>query len=523
MPWWLGGISLFMCGFSATAFVIYSALAYQYGFVAITLFWVVVPGTLIGAHFFASRWRQAVHTSPLEYIENRYGNNMRQSLVWLGILSRMFDDSLKLFAIGTVISVGLGFPLKTGIVASGVIMLTYTFLGGLWGALVADFVQFIVMLAGVITLPFLTLQKVGGINSFIENAPEGFFALTTEKYSWSYIILFMIIITLQYNTAWSLVQRYYSSDSDKSARKVGYFVALLYFISPVIFFLPAMMARIYLPGIENSNEVYPIICKNVLPAGMLGLFIAGMFSATMSAVAGDFNALSSVLTNDFYKRMIKPDASEKNQMIVARINTLIVAAVTISTTFLVQWVQGSGDLFQVLMKILTLFMPPIAIPMLLGLLTKKISNAGALLGLWGGIAAGVILFILAKIIPLFPKEQYISLFVSAVTLIGVILGTKFWPTTDCQFDDILETADNKDSNNQVEEISCKSDVSNLSPLPMIGLGVMTIGLVLLVTVLTTVSNKSILSITIGASLIAVGGIFLWLGKKVIQSQVRTDS
>src|SRR5207244_1663731 len=59
IPWWLSGISHYMASFSAFGFVVYSALAYRYGWVAITLYWLTVPAALVSTVLFAQRWRRA--------------------------------------------------------------------------------------------------------------------------------------------------------------------------------------------------------------------------------------------------------------------------------------------------------------------------------------------------------------------------------------------------------------------------------------------------------------------------------
>lgn len=238
VPWWLSGISFYMCSFSALAFVMYSALAYKFGWLPITISWLSVPAVLIGCRVFAARWRRVSETSALEYIEHRYGNGMRQGLMWLGLPMRVLDDAFKLLAIGTVVGVGLGFPLQGAIIASGLIILSYTFLGGLWATLVADFIQFFVILVVVLVLPFLCLAKVGGVSAFLEQVPIGFFRFTADKYDWTYMLIFFLIIFFNLSTSWTMVQRYYSTRSERDARKVGYLVAILLTIGPPFFFMP---------------------------------------------------------------------------------------------------------------------------------------------------------------------------------------------------------------------------------------------------------------------------------------------
>lgn len=515
VPWWLGGISFYMCSFSALGFVVYSALAYQYGFVAVTMYWLTVPAMIIGAKFFAARWRRVAQTSPLEYIEHRYGNAMRQGLVWLGIPSRILDDSLKLLAIGTVVAASMGFPLKWAIILSGLIMISYTFMGGLWAALVADFIQFIVLLGAVIVLPFLTISRAGGLSTFVESVPQGFFRLVTAQYSWTYFAVFFFVILLNYSTSWALVQRYYSAKNDSNARKVGYFVAILNFVGPPIFYIPAMAARVFLPGIENTNEVYAIVCKTVLPVGMIGMVIAAMFSATMSMLAGDFNAVASVLTNDIYKRMINKDASPRKLMNVARVNTFIVGLVVIYITNMILKIQGTGDLFRVMVKIFGLFLPPVAIPMLLGMLTKRVSNFGGLTGLFTGISVGTIIFVAGRWFPMLDDEQLITIVTTCATVIGLIAGTIIKPDS-VQRQEIIREFIKKASTAAIKEadhpLESQDNIAK-SLFPIIAIGTFAIGFVLSLSVAITEPLKdSFLSIGIGSAMMLIAGVFWYLSK-----------
>src|SRR3972149_2507465 len=110
IPWWLSGASFYMSSFSAFAFVTYSALAYKYGWVAVTLYWVTVPATIFSVVLFAKKWRRARIDSPVEYLETRYSPALRQLFAWQGVPAIMVDDGLKLIAIGTFIAVSLCLP-----------------------------------------------------------------------------------------------------------------------------------------------------------------------------------------------------------------------------------------------------------------------------------------------------------------------------------------------------------------------------------------------------------------------------
>ena len=434
MPWYLAGVSFYMCTFSALAFVMYSALAYKFGFVPVTVSWLLVPAIFLGAQFTAVRWRRVAKSSPLDFAEERFGNRMRQSLLWLGIPMRVLDDAFKLLAIGTVVGIGLGFPLDRAIVLCGAIVIAYTFLGGLKATLVADFVQFLVLFSVVLALPFFCLARAGGFANFVARAPEGFFSLTAGKYTWLYMVVLFSISLVNRCTSWPLVQRYYSTRSEKDAKKVGYLVALLLFIGPPLFFLPAMTARVFMPGLDMNdagvmNGVYASVCLEVLPAGMVGMVIAAMFSATMSTLAGDFNAVSSVLTNDFYVRMLAPASSARRRLVAARAATALVGALVIALTFVMRNAQGADDLLNVTNKMFSVFVPPIALPTVVGLLCRRVPRSAGVAGLYAGIAVGMAMFVAGAGCPVLREMVVMTPVTFLATALGMAVAARWRPDT----------------------------------------------------------------------------------------------
>jgi Na+/proline symporter len=191
IPWWLAGVSFYLTGFSAFTFVAYSEMAYRFGFVAVTLAWSSAAAMAIGTIFLAGRWRRARIVSPVEFLEARYSKHIRQILAWLGIPLKVIDDGLKIYATGVFVSVGLGFDLQTSIIVSGVVMLLYTFMGGLWAVVVTDFVQFIILTLGVVVLFPLVFAQFDSISDFVSRAPAGFMSPVNEPFSLVYVLAFL--------------------------------------------------------------------------------------------------------------------------------------------------------------------------------------------------------------------------------------------------------------------------------------------------------------------------------------------
>jgi len=394
IPWWLSGVSFYMSSFSAFAFVFYSSLAYKYGFVAVTLLWVTVPATVISMMRFAKRWRRARIDSPNEYLETRYSSTVRQLFAWHGIPVRVVDDALKLIATGTFLSVGLGLDLEQSMFWSAVIMLAYTFMGGLWAVAVTDFVQFTVLAAAVLVLLPMSIARVGGVSAFVHNSPDGFFTLTDPEYSWKYVICQVVLYAIAYSSLnWALIQRYFCVPRERDAYKVGWLVVVLSVVGTPIMFIPAMAARQFLPALADTGQVYPRLCAELLPAGMMGLMVAAMFSATMSMLSSDYNVCANVLTVDVYRRLLRPNASQRELVLVGRLSTLRGGVLSLGLAFVLA-ATGKGETqFRNMVTLFSIATAPVGIPMLAGLLSKRTRNVGALMGFLAGVTVGIGMFI----------------------------------------------------------------------------------------------------------------------------------
>ena len=396
IPWWLAGVSFYLTGFSAFTFVAYSEMAYRFGFVAVTLAWSSAAGMVVGTFLLASRWRRARIMSPIEFLETRYSPAIRQVLAWAGLPLKIIDDGLKIYATGVFVSVGLGYDLKTSIIVSGLVMLLYTFMGGLWAVVVTDFIQFMILTLGVLVLFPLVFSHVSSLDSFTAGAAGGFLLPVSEPFSLLYVLAFYLLIILSYNGNWAFAQKFYSVRDERAARKAGLLAVSLKLLGPPLFILPAMAARSLMPELllpPNSPQyTYAALSLKFLPAGLRGLMIAAMFSATMSTLSGDYNVMASVITEDIYRRLFDKEASQRRLVLVGRIATLAVGALTI-TIGITLIASARKGLFEVMVTVFGLFVGPMLIPMLAGLLVKRVTWRGAAAGIATGFASGLTLYL----------------------------------------------------------------------------------------------------------------------------------
>ncbi|GAI97575.1 unnamed protein product, partial [marine sediment metagenome] len=151
-----------------------------------------------------------------------------------------------------------------------------------------------------------------------------------------------------------MIQKYNCVRNERDARRVVYAVAVWSFIGPILFYTPSLIARVVFPDLENPRFAYAVISLKVLPVGLMGVMIAAMLSATLSTLSNEFTMLSSVLTNDFYAKKIKPDASQKHLINVGRLNCLIIGVLTTLLAISLQYIQEL-NLFDIMVKTYTAF------------------------------------------------------------------------------------------------------------------------------------------------------------------------
>jgi SSS family solute:Na+ symporter len=392
VSWWLAGISLYMSGFSAFTFIVYSEMAYRYGLVAILLSWTSVPACLLGGTLFAARWRRARIITPVEFLEQRCSLTVRQLFAWSAIPAKVFDDALKIFTTALFLSAGMGIGIKTSILVCGIIVIVYTLLGGLLALVVTDYLQFIMKALAILLLLPLAVWRIGGIHPALHSIPPDLLHLTNGPYTWVYIVSYGLIVVISYNGSWSFAQKYYSVPNERSGQKAAYFAAALNFVGTPIMLLPALMARRLMPTFaaqSRPQDVYVHLIFSLLPAGMIGIIVAALFSATMATVSADLNAIAGVLTKDFYQRILRPASTERGLVAVGRTLTLLLGSVIIAISI---WIGQSGrdSLFHIMVTAFGVLLAPTLLPLLATLVFRSLTSKGVIAGFAMGMVSGAL-------------------------------------------------------------------------------------------------------------------------------------
>ena len=424
IPWVSGAISNFMTKFSTFMFVAYAGIAYQHGFVALTLIWSTVLPALVGVAIFAKRWRRAGILTPMELLERRFSPAVRQVFAWGGVGFKILDNMVRLYALGLFVKTAAGISLEQAILGCGIIVAVYTIAGGLWAVVVTDVVQFIILMVATLILVPLTLKASGGLTNLMATIPQHFDPFNGPKGMPLYLGVYYLMILVKYSGNWTFIQRFYSVRDERASQKQGLLTAAFFFLFPVIFLFPSIAARAIVPELANPEMAYVSVCLKLLPEGIMGLMVAAMFAATMSVLSGEYNVTAGVLTRDIYERLFNASASGRQLLWVGRLMTLALGGiVTVGALF----VGGFGGAFEANKLFTGLFAIPMTLPLILGVVLPRPRP-------WGALATVVVGMIIGLILNAMPTVSWeLATLIEIVACVAVFLASGLVPSPDAAY------------------------------------------------------------------------------------------
>jgi SSS family solute:Na+ symporter len=348
--------------------------------VLIILGWVFVPFYL----------KTGVYTMP-QFLEMRYSPAARTYLSVVSILAYVLTKISLIIFSGALIFDMFGIPFWTGAIIIVLSTGFYTVLGGLTAVIYTDLIQTFILLAGTIAVTFFGLHQLGGWDEMTNTIAAAstqsgnpsvhqFFnmwrPMSDTNYPWTGMLFGAPILGVWYwCTDQFIVQKVLSAKDISQARKGTLFAGFLKLLPVFIFLMPGIIAYALAQkgllefSLDNADQAMPAMITTLLP------------------VSSAFNSSSTLFTIDFYKRY-KPEASEKQLVLVGQIATVVLVIVSLSWIPFMRTLMGGG-MFHYLQSIQAYISPPIAAVFLLGLFIKRINARGAIVSLWAGFALGV--------------------------------------------------------------------------------------------------------------------------------------
>ena len=331
------------------------------------------------------------------------------------------------------------------ILIMGIVIGVYTFIGGLRAVVYTDVIQCVVMLGGSLFVLFFGIIKLGGVSEFVniitsmgERTKDHFSLVlpvdTKTPHPWSGILFGLGFVLA--NAYWignqSIVQRTLGARSMADAKASYIFGALLKILIPFAMVVPGIISLAYNPDIADADKAMATLIKEIMPTGLIGIFFAAFLAGLMSSVDSFLNSAATVWTTDIYKKYFRPKADDAHYLVVGRVFTIIFILVAI---YVAQFATGFESLYDLAQTLLSFFQGPSLAIIILGVLWKRATGTGALVGLIGGISFSALLMWVhsTATIPLFQVSEpflYVALWsfiLSIMLTVFVSLYTKQEP------------------------------------------------------------------------------------------------
>ena len=378
--WWMVGGSAFMVAFSAWTFTGASSKAYSDGWPIIVIYIGNSLGFLVNAYHFGPRFRQLRVVTSIQAIRTRFGAASEQVFTWLQVPFGLLQAGIWLNSLGVFFAAVFGLDISLTIMATGIVVLIMALIGGSWAVLASDFIQVLILMPVCLAVTVLALLKVGGLSGFVAQLPAGHLDLNqvfTQEFLWLWclaMILKQLFSTNNLNDA----NRYLCVKDGRHARWAGLLGAGLFILGIVIWFIPPMVARILypdlaavFPNLKNPEEAaFIAVARDVMPVGMMGLLVSGIFAATMSSMDSGLNKNAGYFIKNFYQPIIKPHAPDAHLLRVSKIATAVLGIMVILVGLKLSELRGM-DLFTMTQRLSILIGTPILVPLVLGIIVRR--------------------------------------------------------------------------------------------------------------------------------------------------------
>src|SRR5277367_5190251 len=395
--WPVIGLALLASNMSSTALVGLAGGAYAVGISVYNYEWSAVVILVFFCLFllpFVIRSR--TYTMP-EFLERRYDRRVRLQFALLTLFLNIFVDSAGVLYSGSLVCQLLfpAWPLWLLVTAMAGAAGLYTILGGLRAVIYTEAVQAVVLLAGAMIISIGAFSRAGGWHAVMSGVNPAAISLIRPigdpGVPWPGLLLGIPLLGFYYwCTNQSIVQRMLSAKNIDHARWGALFAGLLKL--PVLFLivLPGTCALLLFPKLPRADTVYPTLILNLLPAGLVGLVVAGFIAATMVSIASMLNSASTLITMDVIKQF-RPGLSDASVVRVGRWST---AALLLIAVAWAPQLRLFPSLWQYLQAVLAYAVPPVVTLFGLGMFWRGATADGAAATMLVGSLCGFALFLI---------------------------------------------------------------------------------------------------------------------------------
>jgi SSS family transporter len=417
IPWWAISLSIVAAETSTLTVISVPGLAYDKDFSFLQLVMGYLIGRVVVSFVLIPQYFRGELVTAYQLIERRFGQRLRSLTAGVFLVTRAAAEGVRVFAVAIVVRVALG-GLLTGVsdferdlVAIAIVTaltLLYTLKGGLKAAIWTDVMQQTVYVAGTIVGLVTILHLVpGGWTTVREMAGAAgkfrvldfTFDWTTKYTLWSGVIGGAFLTTASHGTDQLIVQRLLAARSEGQAKMALLSSGVVVFFQFSLFLTIGAMLyvfyRIYPPAaaFTRTDTIFPVFIVSHMPHGVSGLLIAAILAAAMSNLSAALNSLSSTSMVDFYIRL-RPLTSEVRRIWLSRAAMVVWALVLFGLALLS---RHGGKVIEVGLTIASVAYGGMLGVFLLGVLTRRASERGAMMGMICGLALNLYLWLFTSV------------------------------------------------------------------------------------------------------------------------------
>ncbi len=432
VSWWIISFSIVAAETSTLTFISIPGLAYLTNLNFLQLTFGYLIGRILVAIFFLPAYHKGELSTAYAYLENRFGKKTRSFASIVFLFTRTASDGVRLFATAIPLYLLIDISPMIAIIIMAVVALLYTYTGGLKGVIWVDAIQMFIYIGGAIVSIYFLNTLIPGSWTDIFSSEEiskklsifnlGFSGGLSNFFSQPYTLLSGIIggtflSMSSHGTDQLIVQRLLAAKNLIDSKKAIITSGIVVIFQFALFLLLGVLLYSYYGQMDiRSDEVFPKFIIEVLPTGIKGFIIAGLFAAALSTLAGSITSLSSSTVMDLYLSF-KKSVDEKKSLLLSKTLTIFWAGMLILSAFI--FMESPRAVVELALSIASFTYGGLLGTFLLGLLNKKAKQEDAL----AGFASGIFVMIAVISLKLVAWTWYILIGVSVTLLVGSLLSS----------------------------------------------------------------------------------------------------
>ncbi|MFR9775193.1 sodium:solute symporter family protein [Micromonospora sp. MS34] len=406
LPAWVTGLAFISANLGALEIIGMAANGAQYGVMTVHYYWIgAVPAMVfLGIVMMPFYYGSKVRSVP-EYLRLRFNRPTHLLNAISFAIAQVLIAGVNLYALALIMEALLGWPLWVAIVVGALIVLAYITIGGLSGAIYNEVLQFFVIVAGLVPITVLGLIKVGGVSGLMD-AVRGSKLGDAGLHAWQGTgssdnplgahwlgIVFGLGFVLSFGywtTNFAEVQRALSARNMSAARRTPIIGAYPKLLIPAVTVIPGLIALITVKGLGADqgalvyNNAIPLLMRDLLPNGVLGIAVTGLVASFMAGMAANVSGFNTVFTYDIWQAYFRRDRSDEYYVRVGRLATVAAVVVGIGTAFIA---AGFSNIMNYIQALFSVFNAPLFGTFIIGMFWKRMS---ALAGFWSLLSGTVV-------------------------------------------------------------------------------------------------------------------------------------